>query len=298
MTRIVCLGECMVEFAPVGDGLYRRGFAGDTFNSAWYLRRLLQPEAAVDYATCVGDDAISEAMRGFMASSGVGTASVRSVPGRTVGLYTISLSDGERSFSYWRSTSAARELAADPRWLADVLRGARLALFSGITLAVVHPGHRPAFLDTLAEARADGTTVAFDPNIRLRLWPDEATARDGLSAAAAVSDVLLPSFEDEAALFGDTDPEATLARYRHLGARAVIVKNGPGEMLAWDEAEGRATLTPAPVEVLDTTAAGDSFNAGYLAARLRGASLRDAIAAGAALAGKVCRSPGALVAIE
>jgi 2-dehydro-3-deoxygluconokinase len=285
----------MVELAPAGEDLFRRGFAGDTFNTAWYLRRTLPESFSVDYATCVGDDDLSERMRGFIAEAGVGVASIRVAPGRTVGLYMISLRDGERSFTYWRSASAARLLAADPAWLAAQLRGARLVLFSGITVAIVPPEDRPALFAALAEARAAGTIVAFDPNIRMRLWPDAAAARDGLTAAAAVSDVLLPSFEDEAALFGDADPAATLARYRALGARTVVVKNGPGEMLAWDADEGQATFAPAPITVVDTTAAGDSFNAACLAARLQGAPLGEAIAAGSRLAGKVCQSPGALV---
>lgn len=297
MTRVVCLGECMVELSPAGEELYRRGFAGDTFNSAWYLRRLLPETFSVDYVTCVGDDAISGERRDFIAAAGIGTASLRAVPGRTVGLYAISLRDGERSFTYWRSASAARTLAADPDWLAAQLAGAGLILFSGITLAIVPPEDRPALLRSLSGARAAGATIAFDPNIRLRLWPDAAGARDGLTAAAAVSDLLLPSFEDEAVLFGDADPQATLARYRALGARTVIVKNGPGEVIGWDAADGRVAFTPTPITATDTTAAGDSFNAGCLAARLDGAGLAAAIAAGASLAARVCQSPGALVAL-
>lgn len=297
IARIVCVGECMVELSAAGPGLYRRGFAGDTFNTAWYLRRLLPAGFAVDYATCVGDDELSAQMRDFIAGAGVGVGSVRAEPGRTVGLYMISLRDGERSFAYWRSASAARRLAADAGWLGDQLRGAGLVLFSGITMAIVPPEDRPTLLAALAAARAGGALVAFDPNIRMRLWPDAEAARAGLTAAAGSADILLPSFDDEAALFGDADPAATLARYRGLGARAVVVKNGPGEVLAWDADEGAVAFAPAPIAATDSTAAGDSFNAACLAARLQGASLAEAVAAGARLAGRVCQSPGGLVEV-
>lgn len=296
-SRIVCVGECMVELSAAAEGLYRRGFAGDTFNSAWYLRRVLPETFGVDYATCVGDDALSAEMVRFIAAAGVGVESIRAEPGRTVGLYMISLRDGERSFAYWRSASAARRLAADGPWLAAQLQGAGLVLFSGITMAIVPPEDRPALLAALAAARAGGAVVAFDPNVRLRLWPDAEAARAGLTAAAAAADILLPSFDDEAALFGDADPEATLARYRALGARTVVVKNGPGEVLAWDASEGAVAFAPAAIAATDTTAAGNSFNAACLAARLQGAPLAEAIAAGARLAGRVCQAPGGLVEV-
>jgi 2-dehydro-3-deoxygluconokinase len=287
----------MVELSPAGEGLYRRGFAGDTFNTAWYLRRRLPGDWRVGYATGVGTDALSDQMVAFMAEAGIETGAVRRVPERTVGLYMIELRDGERSFSYWRSTAAARTLAADRQWLEGALRGADVVFLSGITLAVVEPEDRDGFLEVLKALRAEGTTIVFDPNLRPRLWQDAAEMRAAMTAGGAVADVVLPSFEDESVHFGDADPEATLGRYRDLGARTVVVKNGPGEVLAWDRAEGRCSFAPKPVKAVDTTAAGDSFNAGFLAVRLTGASLRAAIAAGAALAAAVVQAPGALVEV-
>jgi 2-dehydro-3-deoxygluconokinase len=291
--RVVALGECMVELAPVGGGLYRRGFAGDTYNFAWYLRRLLPGDWRVGYCTWLGTDAVSDELSGAMASAGIETSAIRRTDARTVGLYMIDLRGGERSFTYWRSQSAARLLASDPSWLAAQLRGADLVLFSGITLAVAE--QRAALLATLAEARAAGTTVAFDPNLRPRLWSDAPTMCRELTRGAEVADVLLPSFEDESAHFGDPTPGATIARYRACGARTVVVKNGDAEISAWDATEGAATARPPRVAAVDTTAAGDSFNAGFLAARLRGAPLPEAVGAGMRLAAGVIRHPGALV---
>jgi 2-dehydro-3-deoxygluconokinase len=251
----------------------------------------------VGYATGVGTDALSDQMVAFMAEAGIETGAVRRVPERTVGLYMIELRDGERSFSYWRSTAAARTLAADRQWLEGALRGADVVFLSGITLAVVEPEDRDGLLEVLKALRAEGTTVVFDPNLRPRLWPDAAEMRAAMTAGGAVADVVLPSFEDESVHFGDADPEATLGRYRDLGARTVVVKNGPGEVLAWDRAEGRCSIAPKPVKAVDTTAAGDSFNAGFLAARLTGSPLRAALAAGAALAAAVVQAPGALVEV-
>jgi 2-dehydro-3-deoxygluconokinase len=297
MPRLVSIGECMVEMRPAGgEGLFRMGFAGDSFNTAWYLRRLLGPDWAVDYLSAVGTDPVSERMTAFMAGAGIGTAHVARLAGATVGLYLIELTQGERRFAYWRGQSAARRLAEDPARLADALHLARWIYLSGITMAILPPDDRAALLQAVARARADGAQVAFDTNLRPALWPggpDEA--REWLTRAARGADLVLPSFDEDGPTFGDADPAATAARYRALGARTVVVKSGPGEIVAVDAGEGEVRLRPVPVDPVDSTAAGDSFNAAFLAARIGGADLAAAIAAGAALAARVVGAHGALV---
>lgn len=138
--RVVCIGECMVEFLRQDDGLWRQGFAGDSLNVAWAMRTLLPADANVDYLTRVGTDALSEAMLDMLRSAGIGTGTITRDPKRTVGLYTIqTASDGERSFSYWRSDSAARGLAEDAGHLSACLAGSDLVYLSGITLAILPP---------------------------------------------------------------------------------------------------------------------------------------------------------------
>lgn len=293
--RLVSIGECMVELAPRADGGFAMGFAGDTFNTAWYLRRALPEGWQVDYATALGDDRVSDQMLAFFADEGIGTDHVQRIAGAGVGLYMITLEGGERSFTYWRATSAARRLAEDAARLTRALHGARLAYLSGITLAILPPADRARLLEALAVARAAGTLLAFDPNMRPRLWPGLAEMRATISAAAAVMDIVLPSFDEDAVQFGDPDPAATARRYAAAGADMVVVKNGPGEMvLRRGDLETRFTPPTAP-DVIDSTAAGDSFNAGFLAALLTGHSPDQALSEGAALARRVIGARGALV---
>ncbi|MBR0558020.1 sugar kinase [Ciceribacter sp. L1K23] len=294
---MVSIGECMVEMAPTQDGLYSRGFAGDTFNTAWYLARLMPEGTTVDYYTAVGTDGLSDRMIAFMGDGGVGTSHIRRLSDRTVGLYMIELANGERSFIYWRGTSAAKRLASDRAALAEALAGRSLVLFSGITMAIIDAEDRDAFLSALQTARGNGATIVFDPNMRARLWPDAQTMRDTITAAASVADIVLPSFDEDQREFGDTDPQATIARYRALGVGCVVVKNGAGTVYAQDGEEA-ATYEPVAVKtVVDTTAAGDSFNAGFIAARLGGAGLRTSIERGSRLAAQVVQKRGALVDI-
>jgi 2-dehydro-3-deoxygluconokinase len=291
----LAIGECMVELADAGDGLYRRGFAGDTFNTAWYARRLLGPDWRVGYASAVGTDAASDEMRQFFEREGIETEALATRDDRTIGLYMISLQNGERSFSYWRSQSAARTLADDRGWLEQTLTGRDTLYFSGITLAILSPEGRQTLCDVLAKMRGDGATVAFDTNLRPRLWEDEATMQAGMKLGASVADIVLPSFDEETLLFGDQNPEDTIARYRTIGATTVVVKNGASDVTLSDE-DGTQTLVTAPVEtVIDTTAAGDSFAAGFLAARAQGDTNTNAARKAMRLASQVIQSRGALV---
>ena len=296
--RFVSIGECMVEMAPRGDGAYQRNFAGDTFNTAWYMAKALPQDFEVSYFTAVGNDEISTRMLTFMQDSGIRTDAIRRLADRTVGLYMIELVNGERSFSYWRGQSAAKLLAEDQPALKAALAGCDTILFSGITLAVISPEHRNVLLDELKARRAAGATIVFDPNMRARLWADGETMRRAIMAAAHVSDIVLPSFDEETREFADADPAATLARYRACGVKTVVVKNGAGRIEAESLDEAVSFDPPVVTDVVDTTAAGDSFNAGFLSALLNGAGLQEAIRRGSALAGQVVAKRGALVEVS
>jgi len=269
--RIVCVGECMVEFFRRDDGFWTQGFAGDTFNVAWALRALLPPSADVGYLTRVGTDALSDAMLRMFQKAGIATEHVSRDPHRTVGLYTIQTdSAGERSFSYWRSDSAARGLADVETALAGAFGDADLIYLSGITLAILPAEGRARLMTCLGQRGARGFKVAFDPNIRPRLWPDMAKATAAVTAFAKVADILLPTHDDEAMAFGDVDASATMARYAGLGVPEIVVKDGTRPTLYLAEGKsGMASVAPVTRPV-DTTGAGDSFNGAYLAARLSG----------------------------
>ena len=296
--RFLAIGECMAELAPVGrQGSFQLGFAGDTFNTAWYLKKL-RSKASVSYFTVVGSDAISHAMRAAFRQGGIDETYVQSVDDQTVGLYLITLKNGERSFSYWRGQSAARRLAEDPAALSAAVETMDVVYFSGITLAILDPAARECLLAMLHSSRTAGRKVIFDPNLRPGLWETADVMRDVVMAGAKVADIALPSFEDEAVWFADETPEATIQRYANVGCSTVIVKNGSQAVHYQVEGE-TGVVDVAPLDkVVDTTAAGDSFNAGIVASMGTGLSVAQRIEISSAIASQVIRAEGALVDLD
>ncbi|TCQ27615.1 sugar kinase [Rhizobium sp. PP-CC-3G-465] len=299
MARLLAIGECMVELGDAGSGLLRKGFAGDTLNAAYYARTYLPADIDVAYLSAVGTDLLSQEMLAFIEGKAILTEDIRQIEGAAPGLYMIHLRDGERSFSYWRSASAARKLADDAAHLRGAIEKADTIVFSGITLAILSPEARETLILELRRAKASGKRVVFDPNIRPRLWEDAATLCSVVEAGARASTVLLPSFDDEQVHFGDANPEATIARYRQWGADMVLVKNGGGDALLSAEGSDVARISPPKVEaVVDTTSAGDSFNGAFLAKVLAGVAPAEAAAFAARVAAAVIAHHGALVPVE
>ena len=292
------IGEAMVELSQAEGGLWRMGFAGDTLNTAWYARVCLPADWEVAYFTRLGIDPFSERLQEFLQENAISTRFITRDPDRTVGLYAIELHDGERSFSYWRGQSAARRLADDEQALKAAITQSDVIYFSGITLAILEPDRREALLRLMGAAREAGKTTVFDPNIRPRLWEDAQTMRACLTRAAASASIALPSFDDEAAVFGDSCIEQCAGRWLRSGAGEVVVKNGGGPVAVSMPDGSIVTLTFDSVKPVDSTGAGDSFNGGYLAARLAGEAPDQAAAQGHEVAAQVVCRPGALVPRE
>lgn len=295
-SRVISIGECMVELARGADGRFGLAYGGDTFNTAAYLARCGIPVA---YATAVGDDPYSGGIIAAARAEGVATDLIRVLPGRMPGLYMIeTTAAGERSFWYWRDRAAARDLFdsdADGR-TAAAMRAARLVYFSGITLSIYASPALDAFEAALRAAKSAGALIAMDNNYRPRGWGgDRERARATFARFWALADIALPTFDDEQALWGDADRRATVARLTALGPAEVVVKQGGDGALTYRAGKLEDVPCPKAVEAVDTTAAGDSFNAGYLARRLAGDAPGDAARFAHRLAGVVIEHRGAIV---
>ncbi len=296
--KIACVGEAMAELSLIAPRP-EVGFAGDALNTAVYLHRSLTKTHAntheVAFVSAVGVDPLSDRMTAFIAAQGVATRCIATHPDRLPGIYAIGTdATGERSFHYWRGDSAARTMFRDGF---GVLDGFDVIYLSAITLAILPADVRLGLLEWLEGWPG---TVAFDSNYRARLWQSDAAARQAVSRAWGRADIGLPSLDDEMALFGDRDEAEVLARLRGHGdgPRTGALKRGARgpASLSGAGAGGGDARCPVADSVVDTTAAGDSFNGGFLAALLTGASEQDAMIAGHRLAVDVIARPGAIVA--
>lgn len=293
--RMACIGECMVELSERPDGTITRSFGGDTLNTALYLSRL---GVATDYVTALGEDDLSDQMLAAWQREAIGTALVARVPGRLPGLYLIRTdARGERTFLYWRDSAPVRQLFLLPQTagIEDAVCRAALIYVSGITLSLFDAASRDRLFALLARARASGARVAFDTNFRPRGWPDLAEARRVYDRAFAHADLVFASVEDHGLLYGSADPDAVLDRLRTAGIGEIIVKHATPSCRVLADGVDETVAAPAVADVVDTTAAGDSFAAAYLAARHAGIAPVQAARAGHRLAGAVVRHHGAII---
>lgn len=262
---VVALGEAMVEFNQrrPGEPDYLQGFGGDTSNAAIAAARAGARSA---YLTRVGADPFGRWLLELWEREGVATDAVETDPALPTGIYFVSHGPQGHEFSYRRAGSAAA--AMTPAWLqgkpAQAIRAARFLHVSGISLAI-SPNACDTALAAMRIARESGVQVAFDSNLRLKLWTREAAAA-AYVRALQLTDLFLPSIDDITALTGEKDPEAVIAWGHAAGARQVVLKLGEGGAIASD-GRRRQRIEPVKVQVVDATGAGDCF-AGNLLARL------------------------------
>ena len=283
--RIACIGEAMIELSMQGDSA-KVGVAGDTLNTAIYLQRSA-PQLRVDYVTRLGDCGFSQRIRDFIAAEGIGVERVAMMPEQAPGLYAITTrDDGERSFTYWRDQAAARGLFAGNDF--SVLERYDALYISGISLAILPHSVRLALLSWLGKS---DVRLIYDSNYRPRLWNSTANAREITKAMWQRADIALPSIDDEMALFEETaqQVEARFAGFDGLGA---LKRGAAGPMSLGEAVEQNYVAAP---KVVDTTAAGDSFNGGYLAALLSGSPQAEALRAGHEMAACVVQYRGAII---
>ena len=290
---LLAIGEVMAEIRTKGDKGFALGFAGDSYNTAVYAAREIRVPGAVAYLSRVGSEPLSAAFVKQAADEGIDVSHVAVDPDRHIGIYSVSTdAHGERSFHYWRSESAARRLfAAEAMSMPD----ADIIYLSGITLAILTSAARRRLVEVLISRRLAGVKIAFDSNFRPKLWENTAAARRTTQAMWDITDIALPSVDDEMALFGDDTEAAVIDRFAGRDWDGIAIKRGIRGPISPQLDAAAHPKFPTTEKVIDTTAAGDSFNGGYLAAFLAGEGEAERLAAGHTLAARVVGAPGAIL---
>jgi 2-dehydro-3-deoxygluconokinase len=297
--RIAVIGEAMLELSHKGASSLSLSFAGDTLNFAIYLRRLLLNQPFdIHYVTALGQDFYSDEMLLNWQKEGLKTNLIRQIENKLPGLYLIRTDNkGERTFYFYRSDSAARDLFKADN-LADLSRhlvAMDYLYLSGITLAILDENSRECLWSILEKAKEAGAQIIFDTNYRAALWPNSESAKIAIERTLKYIDIALPTFIDDQLVFGDLTPDACAQRLLKNGITEVVVKCGAEPALV--ATISRQQRVPACLinKVVDTTGAGDSFNGAYLAARLLGFEPDKAVRWGHELAANVIAQSGAII---
>ncbi len=298
--NIAIIGECMVELQRQDNNI-RQGFGGDTLNTAVYLARQLPSGCGkVHYVTALGTDNFSQNMIDAWQQEGVDTSLVQRMGNKMPGLYFIDTdSRGERSFSYWRSDAAAKywlETAQTDAVLAQLMKMDVIYL-SGISLAILSPASRQRLFDFLAAFRAqENRRVVFDNNYRPRLWQSREETQQSYRQMLALTDIAFLTLDDEDDLWGECPLDTVIERTQSLGVSEIVIKRGSKPCVIVTRNGVLEEVAAQKISnVVDTTAAGDSFGAGYLARRLQRGSTTESAMQGHRLAGTVIQYRGAII---
>ncbi|WP_245825398.1 sugar kinase [Pseudocolwellia agarivorans] len=293
---MLIIGECMLELRTDNNNCLVKSFAGDTYNTAVYAKRYF-PEANIQYLSSVGKDGFSEEMLKVWKSEGIDSDFVKISQDKPIGIYSITTDDeGERSFSYWRDGSAATQLMqlVDVKQLTE--SSFDFVYLSGITLAIFSDEDKHKLMSLIDLLKSKGAKIVFDPNYRPRMWNSKEHAIHWLEEIYSRSDLVLPGLEDHSDLLDQNDRESVISYMKKFNVNEQVIKCGKDGVYAYDEAnkEYHLPFTPAAKQI-DSTAAGDSFAGTYLAARLKGEGIQDALVSAARVASIVVQHHGAIV---
>jgi 2-dehydro-3-deoxygluconokinase len=298
MLDVIAIGECMIEFfaeQSIAEApSFVKAVGGDALNNVAAAQRMGSPTG---FITRVGDDPFAPYLLQSWQAMGIDTSHCHVVPGFN-GIYFISLLPGaEREFTYYRKGSAPATMEPsdlDPAYIAN----ARILLVTGVTQAI-SPSARATALHAAQIARAQGVRVAYDPNLRLKLWPlDEA--RRGLAEILPYVTIALPGGPQESqVLLGIDSPQAIVEHFWRAGVDVVALKWGMTGSWIGERATGAMTLVPPlpGITARDTTGAGDAFNGAFLHGLCEGMSPVEAARLGMISAALKVRGRGAVASL-
>ena len=291
---IAVIGEAMVELS---DNIDQLKFAGDSLNTAIYLKRELHNKKnTVAFFSALGNDLNSEKMIKFIESEGLTTNFIERRVNSGPGKYKIVTDKkGERNFHYWRDESAARTLFSKPCAVKfQNLLEFDLVYITGISIAILPRKIQQDLLHFFSEFKQKGGLIAFDSNYRKTLWKSKKAARIMIKKYWQIADIALPSLDDEKDIFDFNTQDDVVNNLKQLGVKFGALKRGSKGPYSLTDNTNSFKYTIV-TNTKDTTAAGDSFNGAYLASLINGSSQDISLIKGHKLASRVIQNLGAII---
>ncbi|KPU81999.1 ketodeoxygluconokinase [Psychromonas sp. PRT-SC03] len=299
ISRIAIIGECMLELKTVNNTL-EQGFGGDSLNTAIYLSRLTYDHSiTTSYVTGMGTDPFSAEMIQAWQNENINTDMVFLSKDKLPGIYAIKTdAQGERHFYYWRNDAAAKFWLKTQKisTLVDDLSKHQMIYLSGVSLAILSDESREILLDVLCICHEKGVRIIFDNNYRESLWESPKVAQDYYQKILTITSIAFLTYDDDVLLWGDTQEEECIMRTQALGVSEIVLKRGAEACIIVCGRERYEVSANKITNIIDTTAAGDSFSAAYLAKRVLGGDCVASAQAGHCVAGAVIQHPGAIIA--
>lgn len=292
MIDILGIGEALIEFVELDNGLYQQAFAGDVLNTLFYANRL---GLKCEFFSTIGKDSYSKQLRSFFDKEGIIHDNVAASATRNNGLYIVRTNtEGEPSFTFFRERSAAKQtfLLRTQEECSQIFSASRVLLFSSIGLAIFDAPER---IITAIRACPKKPLVYFDTNVRASLWKDLTDLPAMIESLSDIVDVISISKGDDAQLYEERSSTDCIEYFVSLGYKNIIVRDGENPVYFHFDGLSKS-IDVEPVEkMVDATGAGDAFNAGFLYGLLHQFEIADAITFGNRSATQVLKERGGIV---
>ncbi|CAM4290016.1 sugar kinase [Paenibacillus tarimensis] len=294
MAKVLTIGEPMALFVARQQGSleeaeqFERYVAGAEVNFSIGMARLGHQ---MTYISQLGDDPFGRSIARFLKKSGLDTTYVTFSGDNFTGMqWKQKVEKGDPEVYSLRRNSAASRMGLHTIDRLDWEGFDHLHL-TGIPPAL-SDSCRELVYELMAEARARGVQISFDPNLRPGLWPDKDEMLRVVQDLACRADIVLPGIEEGALLTRAEGEQSVADIYHAAGVKTVVIKLGARG--AYTSSKGQQFYTEGfQVErVMDTVGAGDGFAAGVVSGMLEGLPLEEAVRRGAAIGALAVMSPG------
>ena len=295
--NVCSIGEAMIEISNIKNSLYNQSFAGDTLNFCNYLDK---KKLNAFFLSAIGKSEINQSLLDFIKSKNISTKYIKQINQFEVGLYLIKNKDnGEKQFFYWRDESAAKQYFNNIDFLNlyKELKNFDYIYFSGITLSIIHISKLNNFIKLLKLFKSKKIKIVFDFNIRPSRW-NKKNLNIFLDSVLKFVDICFLSGEDMNYWKNKNDIKSYEQIVRKYKLKHSIFRKNAKFTYVFLNKTRYVFKNKLLKRVVDTSGAGDGFNAAYLSNFIVNNDPLLALKAGSSLGSKIVMKKGAIVDVK
>ena len=295
--NVCSIGEAMIEISNVKNNLYNQSFAGDTLNFCNYLDK---KKLNAFFLSAIGKSEINQSLLDFVKSKNISTKYIKQINQFEIGLYLIKNKDnGEKQFFYWRDESAAKQYFNNIDFLNlyKELKNFDYIYFSGITLSIIHISKLNNFIKLLKLLKSKKIKIVFDFNIRPSRW-NKKNLNIFLDSVLKFVDICFLSGEDMNYWKNKNNIKSYEQIVRKYKLKHSIFRKNAKFTYVFLNKTRYVFKNKLLKTVVDTSGAGDGFNAAYLSNFIVNNDPVLALKAGSSLGSKIVMKKGAIVDVK